>query len=92
MAALSGSDFGVAFLQWLVRLSGFNKPIMALEDAARRDIWLTIRPFIPVEKLSLIEHEEIRQQQEQTQEVLQRLFENVDMGVTSEEEDNAGRS
>lgn len=60
-------DAGINFLRWLCRLSGFNKPIMTLEDAARRDLWLTVRRFIAVEQLSLIEHHELREQQSMVQ-------------------------
>ncbi|MBX9688193.1 MAG: hypothetical protein K2X27_15905 [Candidatus Obscuribacterales bacterium] len=87
VAAVASTDAGISLLQWLVRLTGFSKPIMSLEDASRRDVWLTIRPFVPVEKLSLIEHAEIRQQQEATKEILQRLFEGE--GLETGEEDHA---
>lgn len=73
MEALVQTPAGVAFLQWLVRVSGFNKPSMSMEDAARRDVYLTIRPFIPVEKLSEIEHLDIRLQQQQTRQLLEQL-------------------
>lgn len=63
MASMVQNQAGISFLQWLCRLSGFNKSIMSLEDASRRDLWLTLRQFIPVEKLSEIEHHDLKQQQ-----------------------------
>ncbi|MBS2008259.1 MAG: hypothetical protein JST01_14520, partial [Cyanobacteria bacterium SZAS TMP-1] len=64
MAAVCQYEAALSFLQWLVKLTGFNKPCMNMEDASRRDIWLTIRPYIPVEKLPLLEHYEIQEQQD----------------------------
>ena len=73
MEAVVGTEAGVSFLQWLCRLTGFNKSIMSLEDASRRDIWLTVRQFIDVKKLSEIEHVDLRQQQEMAREMLEEL-------------------
>lgn len=80
VSAVAETDAGVALLQWLVRLTGFNRPTMSLEDASRRDVWMTVRQFIPVEKLSLIEHEDIRQQQKEKYLMLQRMFEKEESG------------
>lgn len=74
MAAMTDSEAGISFLQWLCRLSGFNKPIMSLEDASRRDIWLTIRPFVPVEKLGEIEHHDLREQQQMLRGIMDAAF------------------
>lgn len=71
MAAVAKTEAGVAFLQWLCTITGFNRPIMAMEDACRRDVWLTIRRFIPHEKLAEIEHRELREQQQLVREMLE---------------------
>lgn len=75
MSAITSSDAGISFLQLLCRLTGFNKPVMSLEDASRRDVWLSIRPFIEVGKLSLIEHHDLREQQLQMRETINALLE-----------------
>ena len=74
MEAVSKDEAGISFLKWLVRLTGFNRPIMSLEDASRRDVWLTIRPFVPVDKLSLIEHQEIRDEQQKANAMIEAMF------------------
>ncbi len=74
LEAVSKSDAGITLLRWLVRLTGWNKSTMSLEDAARRDVWLTIRNFIPVDKLSLIEHHEIREHQLQADSILREMM------------------
>lgn len=63
MEALTQADFGITFLQWLYRLTGFEKPIMCMEDACRRDLWLSVRRFIPIEKLGEIEHFSLKERQ-----------------------------
>ena len=73
MEALCRTDVGISFLQYLCRISGHNNPIMTLEDASRRDIWLTVRRYIPVEKLSLIEHEQLHAEQQRTLELIRNL-------------------
>ena len=80
MIAITNTEPGIAFLQWLVRMSGFNRPIMSLEDASRRDIWLTIRPYVPIEKLSEIEHADLRDQQK----TLQEIYEAMPKGESNE--------
>lgn len=71
LSAVTRTEAGVAFLQWLVRLTGFNKPSMSMEDAARRDVWLSVRRFIDIQKLSEIEHFDIRCEQELVRKLLQ---------------------
>jgi hypothetical protein len=44
---------------------------MGMEEAARRDVWLSIRRFVPVEKLPEIEFHDLRQEQEQVRKMLQ---------------------
>lgn len=85
MEAVSSTDAGINFLAWLCRLTKFNKPVNSLEDAARRDVWLHIRKFIPVSKLSVIEHQEVREFQESTEAMI-RSFMNE--GALVQEIDN----
>lgn len=73
MTVLAGTEAGITFLRWLTRITGFNKSIMSLEDAARRDVWLTIRQYVPVEKLSDIEHFELREQQEMVHAMMETI-------------------
>jgi len=70
MEAMVSNDAGVLFLQWLCSITNWNKPLMCNEDAARRDIWLVIRRHIPVEKLALIEYEDLRNEQQLVKELL----------------------
>lgn len=71
MEKLVQQPAGVSFLKWLCRLSGFNRPCMNMEDATRRDMWLTVRRFVPIERLSEIEHEELREHQKSLREMLE---------------------
>ena len=57
-------------MRWLCRLTGFGQSSNSLEDAARRDIWLTIRQYMPVERLPEIEHHDLREAQKQLRELL----------------------
>jgi hypothetical protein len=74
MKEVAKSDAGINVLRWVCRLSGFNKPSMTMEDAARRDLWLTIRRFIAVEQLSLIEHHDLREQQAMVQATIDEMM------------------
>jgi hypothetical protein len=71
MEALTQSEAGINFLQWLVRICGFNKPSMCMEDAARRDVWLTIRTYVPLEKLAEIEHHDVLMNQRSLRQTIQ---------------------
>ena len=75
MSALVKTDAGITFLRWLCQLTTFNRPTMTVEDAYRRDVWINIRPFIPVDKLSEIEHHDLRKQQMQAQEMIELMQE-----------------
>jgi hypothetical protein len=75
LGVVAGTEAGIGFLQWLCRITGFNRPIMSLEDASRRDIWLTLRQYIPVEKLSEIEHFDLRKEQKMQREMMEALAE-----------------
>ena len=70
---LTKHEAGIAFMQWLVRLTGFNKPIMSLEDASRRDVWLSIRRYIDVSKLGEIEYKDLRDEQLQERLLMEAL-------------------
>lgn len=72
LKALTHHPVGISFLQWLTRLTGANRPTMSMEDAARRDIWLTIRQYIPIEKLAEIEFQELIERQEHIRELLEQ--------------------
>lgn len=75
LAAITKSDAGISFLRWLHGLTGFSKPSMTMEDAARRDIWLSIRPYIEVSSLARIEHHELGERQKQMYEIISTLTE-----------------
>lgn len=70
MEALANSDMGLYFLQWLCKLTGWERSTMSNEDSAKRDIWINIRKHIPVEKLALIEHEGVRVEQQLIRDLL----------------------
>lgn len=71
--AISETETGVAFLQWLCKMTGFNRPTMNMEEAVRRDVWMTIRRYVPVDKLTLIEHADLRREQQLLNEMLQAM-------------------
>lgn len=75
MSKLCASDAGIEILRWLVRITGFNRPTMNMEDAVRRDMWLRIRRYVPVEKLSEIEHHDLRSEQIRRDMLLAELLE-----------------
>jgi len=66
-------DAGISLLQYLHRICGAGNPCMDMEQAARRDIWLTLQQFIPVEKLPLIEYQQLRQRHQQVREMLEAM-------------------
>lgn len=70
LKAVSETPAGIELLRWICQLSGFNRSSCSLEEAARRDIWLTLRQFMPVERLSEVEHHELRETQQQLRELL----------------------
>lgn len=74
LETLCRSDVGIAFLRWLHRMTGFGRPVMNMEDATRRDFWITIRPYIPTEKLGEIEHEDLRERQRTVRTMIQEIM------------------
>lgn len=74
-AAVADTEAGINMLRLLCRISGWNKPSMTMEDAARRDVYLTLRQYIPAEKLAQIEHIDLLMQQDAAMQDLMQKFE-----------------
>lgn len=70
LKAVTDSEAGIELMRWLCKLTGFGQSSNSLEDAARRDVWLTLRQYMPVERLAEIEHHELREAQLQLRELL----------------------
>lgn len=64
MMAMVQWELGTTFLRWLCRLCKWESSVMSTEDAAKRDIWLVMRNYIPPEALGKIETEAAAAQQE----------------------------
>ncbi len=73
LQAIVQHEAGIALLRWLVNITSANRPIMSLEDAARRDVWLTIRRFVPVERLAEIEHHDLRLEQQSIRQMVEEV-------------------
>jgi hypothetical protein len=71
MQEVTGTDAGITLLRWIHHLTGFARPSMNMEEAVRRDIWLTLRRFIPVDKLAQIEYADLQNVQEQVHLLMQ---------------------
>lgn len=71
MEALVSTGMGVSFLQWLCRRCHWNRSVVSNEQSAQRDIWLAFRQYIPIEKLGLIEYEELKEYKERLQAMLE---------------------
>lgn len=84
MEAITSSDAGITLLRWICDISGFNKTCMSMEDAVRRDLWLTLRQYIDVSKLAQIEHHELANAQMAVRAQLRSLDE-----IPKEENGNA---
>lgn len=70
LKAVTDTEAGIELMRWLYQLTGFGRSSLSSEDAARRDIWLTLRNYLPVERLTEIEHHELREAQQQLRELL----------------------
>ncbi|SRR5579875_2962619 len=70
MEAVAQSDAGLAFLQWLCQLCGWSRSTASDIESARRDIWIAVRRYIPVEALVRIEYEDLKREQQLTRELL----------------------
>lgn len=63
-SAVAQTEPGLRALRKIAKICGWNKPTMTMEDAARRDVWHSLRRYIPAEKLAEIELFDLQQQQE----------------------------
>lgn len=70
MEAVASTDAGISFLRWLCEISGWSRSTNSVEESARRDIWISIRRFVPIEKLTQIEYEDLKRSQQLTRELL----------------------
>ncbi|MDE1971102.1 MAG: hypothetical protein KGI50_06045 [Patescibacteria group bacterium] len=71
--AIAKSEVGISFLRLLCKWTGWSRSTCTNEESARRDLWIVIRKYVPVETLPQIEYEDLKQQQKQIRELLKNL-------------------